>query len=131
MTAAQELPFWLALTEPDYEAIEDLNAALTRLKKDGWTRGKFHDVETGKCCALGAFGYPFPSEESPGVKYLAYAIREREGGHPYPADMPDMSVVIAFNDAYGRTFEDLEAMFRAAIRYAEGEGTHVRPGNQG
>lgn len=113
--------------EPDTEAVEELKAALERLRKDGWNRGKFHDFATGQCCALGAFGHQFPTD-SPGVKYLAYAIRTRKGGHPYPADMPDMSVVIRFNDAHGRKWADVEAVFLAAIRYAEGKGVYVREG---
>lgn len=113
------------LLKPDAEAVNELKAALERLRKDGWNRGKFHDVITGECCALGAFGYAFPTD-SLGVAYLAYAIRNRKGGHPYPPDMPDMSVVIRFNDAHGRKWAEVEAVFLAAIRYAEGKGVHVR-----
>lgn len=128
MTDTAAEPYWLTLTEPDTEAAEELKAALARLRKDGWTRGKFHDLATGKCCALGAFGYQLP-DETPGVRYLAYAIRTRKGGHRYPAEMPDAGVVVRFNDAARRKWAEVEAVFLAAIRYAEGSGTHVRPGN--
>lgn len=105
--------------EPDQKAVIDLKSALARLKENGWTSGKFHDIETGKCCALGAFTNKSFAEETPGVPYLAYAIRNRKGGHRYPADMPDMSVVVRFNDASRRKWEHVEAVFDEAIRCAE------------
>ncbi|OYN81875.1 hypothetical protein CG716_04925 [Mycolicibacterium sphagni] len=121
------MPLWLQLTEPDTEAVEDLKSALARLRKDGWTRGKLYDYETGKCCSLGAFNHAFP-QESPGTPYLAYAIRTRKGGHPYPADMHDLFVITRFNDTPKRKFADVEAVFLAAIAYAEGKGVRAQPG---
>jgi hypothetical protein len=45
--------------------------------------------------------------------------------------MCDLSVIVSFNDASRRKFEQVEAAFLAAIRYANGKGVHVRPGVEG
>ncbi len=112
------------IMDPDAEAVNDLKAALKRLRTNGWQRGKFLDLTSGKCCAVGAFGYPFPTD-SPGVPYLAYAVRTRPGGRRYPAHMSDLAVIIRFNDATRRTAAEIESAFVDAIRYAEGRRPHA------
>ena len=116
------------LTEPDHEAVEQLEAAITKLRKDGWGRGKFHNVKTGCRDALGALGAPFgPNDWPAAATYLAHAIRERAGADTKNMrDLSDAMVILRFNDGFKRKFEEVETMFEAAIRCANGEGVHVR-----
>ena len=102
---------------PDAKAAGELKAALESLRTKGWMRGKMVDWQTGKCCALGAFGYLYPTD-SPGVPYLAHAVKARRGAPNYQA-MSNLAVIIRFNDAPRRTAEQVEAAFEAAIRLAE------------
>lgn len=122
--AQPEIPFWLSLTDPDIEAINDLNDALTRLETNGWQRGKLHNLATGECCALGAFGFLFP-QSSPGVPYLAYAVRQRV---PKLWERNELAAIIRYNDEHAKSIDDIRAVFRDAVRLAEGAGTQVRAG---
>ncbi|AGT12649.1 hypothetical protein PBI_WHIRLWIND_42 [Mycobacterium phage Whirlwind] len=123
-----EYPFHLTLTEPDNDSAKALKDALELLRKDGWGRGKFHDESTGKRDSLGALGAPFGNVRPEAVDYLAYAVRMRDGAPPIPASMDPQRVVIAWNDGFRRKFSEVESVFKAAIRYAEGKGVSVRPG---
>lgn len=99
----------------DTIAFDDLKSALNRLETHGWIRGAMVGAE-GACCAVGAFGWPFPTE-SPGIKYLAQAAREYGGWRP-PKDVSDLAMVIRFNDRRGRKFDDVVAIFKRAMDLA-------------
>lgn len=101
----------------DVQAVNDLKAALARLQENGWQRGTFINITTGACCAVGAFGWPFPTE-SPGIPYLAEAARGYKGWRP-PKDVSDLATVIRFNDRHGRKMDEVVAIFELAIAAAE------------
>lgn len=102
----------------DAIAVADLSEALNRLREHGWTRGSMHDIPTGRCCAVGAFGWPWPTD-SPGITYLADQARNEPGWEPPPVS--DLAVVIRYNDYPKRTFEQVEALFERAIKTASGQ----------
>jgi len=100
----------------DAVALKDLTDALDNLTQSGWMRGAMLDIATGRCCIVGAFGWPWPTD-SPGIAYLAAAARAFPGWKP-PKDINDLAVVIRFNDYPGRTFEQVKDLFGMAIAAA-------------
>lgn len=101
------------------EAVDDLEAALARLRERGWTRGVMIDIPTGKRCIVGAFGWPFPTD-SPGIPFLAQAARAWKTAPKFWNDISDLAVAMRFNDATGRTFAEVEELFLRAIEAARG-----------
>ena len=91
---------------PGYKVSEVLSGALKTLQAHGWIQGSYGDTESG-LCSLGAIDAQYPPHD---VLMDAYRMFSDVVGEP---------VIARWNDAEGRTFEQVESAFRRAIRFAE------------
>lgn len=102
------------------DALTDLVEGLENLRGYGWTQGSYSNDE-GAYCSLGAL----QSDGAPGTYFLAQAIRESgwtpiASSHDHPfSEWGAAGVLIAWNDVEGRTWEQVEAMWIAAIKLAQ------------
>ena len=97
------------------EVAQDLRAAADVLERDGWTQQMFCDPSTGARCVMGSLDAVYGPRDSRGVgdpnEAIAY-IRLTEVIGPR---------VIQWNDAPGRTADEVIAALRAAADRAEVE----------
>lgn len=108
MTATLDIDDIKADTEDEVE--QQLRVALRYLETFGWTQGSFGYIlrsDMGKCvCALGAMNAAADLLDKEAIlDELEDALAGVVGGP-----------VIDWNDAKGRTVEDVEAVFTAAIK---------------
>ncbi len=89
----------------------DLRAAAEVLKRDGWTQGKFYDRSTRCRCVTGALN-------------CATARSKRRFDSAWDALIPVIPDpnVIEWNDAPGRTADEVIAALLAAADAAEADG---------
>lgn len=105
----------------NYTPLEDLTMGLAKLRSLGWIQGVYYDDDG--CCATGAL---YNVDYSAGMPYLKEAILD-SGWMPVsdvltdPHSWGSASVVIQWNDTPGRTWEEVEAVFEAAIELAAAE----------
>lgn len=97
-------------------------AALAELRVHGWTQGRLAD-SSGRLCLVGALvgcahleGPPQYIRTDPAIRIIAQVIREQ---YPESADRgSDGTVIIKFNDARGRTQDEVERVLeKAAVAF--------------
>ncbi|GLE59575.1 hypothetical protein NJBCHELONAE_48880 [Mycobacteroides chelonae] len=112
MTATLDIDDIKADTEDEVE--QQLRVALRYLETFGWTQGSFGYIlrgDMGKCaCALGAMNAAADLLDTEAI------LDDSEHALASVVNGP----VINWNDAKGRTVEDVEAAFAAAIKNRQG-----------
>ena len=95
-----------------------LRHALALLERDGWCKDTARDAE-GRRCALGAINAALWLDEgadvTDGVRAAVRALRVCGEDTPYSR------LLVDWNDADGRTVEDVLEAFRAAIAREEAQ----------
>lgn len=115
------------------EVARQLRAALQAMNDSGrhWLRGKMHRTRNGEMsfCSLGAInhvtgrpnvptkGYKVDDSNRAAIYALANAIRKQKRMPPlFDDDNEAVYTVWSFNDQHGRTWVEIEDVFRKAAR---------------
>lgn len=109
---------------PSYSAADVLRRAAEVLDERGWAQTDYEDID-GCVCALGAlsvvvYGDPYPPDDDLRVAVEAVALGALEAHLKIGFDRPAYAgeAVAKWNDAMGRTVDEVKAAFLAAAERA-------------